>query len=125
MNRDCCDLYGLPNLQGLYGYDGVKSAFETGKGRVVIRAKASIEINDNEKDQIIVSEIPYMVNKSDYIDINIYNIEGKLVENIFNGYQTAGYYSIVWDSKDFSSGVYIVKLNIGSNIYSNNITLLK
>ena len=39
----------------IYGYQGVKSAFETGKGRIVMRAKASIEINENEKDQIIVS----------------------------------------------------------------------
>ena len=39
----------------IYGYQGVKSAFETGKGRIVMRAKASIEINDKDKDQIIVS----------------------------------------------------------------------
>ena len=42
----------------IYGYQGVKSAFETGKGRIVMRAKATIESNEKEKDQIIVTEIP-------------------------------------------------------------------
>lgn len=51
----------------IYGYDGVKSAFETGKGRIVIRAKAIIEENNNGREHIIVSEIPYQVNKADMI----------------------------------------------------------
>ncbi|WP_107037483.1 DNA gyrase subunit A [Brumimicrobium mesophilum] len=51
----------------IYGYDGVKSAFETGKGRVVIRAKAIIEENKHGREHIVVSEIPYQVNKADMI----------------------------------------------------------
>src|SRR5690554_7216305 len=51
----------------IYGYDGVKSAFETGKGRIVIRAKAVIEENDQGREHIIVSEVPYQVNKADMI----------------------------------------------------------
>lgn len=52
----------------IYGYEGVKSAFETGKGRVVIRAKASIEINPKtEREHIVVTEIPYLVNKAEMI----------------------------------------------------------
>jgi len=51
----------------IYGYDGVKSAFETGKGRIVIRAKAIIEENDQGREHIIVSEVPYQVNKADMI----------------------------------------------------------
>ncbi len=50
----------------IYGYDGVREAFLTGKGRVVLRAKAIIE-NVKERECIIVSEIPYMVNKADMI----------------------------------------------------------
>ncbi len=51
----------------IYGYDGVKSAFETGKGRIVIRAKANIEENNGGREHIVVTEVPYQVNKADMI----------------------------------------------------------
>ncbi len=51
----------------IYGYEGVKQAFETGKGRVVMRAKAIIEEIREGKEAIIVTEIPYQVNKADMI----------------------------------------------------------
>ena len=65
----------------IYGYDGVKQAFETGKGRIVIRAKAEIEESKAGKEQIIVTEIPYLVNKADMIKktadlVNDHKIEG-------------------------------------------------
>ena len=56
----------FPTGGTIYGYDGVKEAFHTGKGRVVIRGKAVIE-NVNDRECIIVSEIPYQVNKADMI----------------------------------------------------------
>ncbi len=56
----------FPTGGTIYGYDGVKSAFETGRGRVVIRGKVRFEETAN-RDQIIVDEIPYMVNKSNLI----------------------------------------------------------
>ena len=56
----------FPTGGTIYGYDGVKEAFHTGKGRVVMRGKAVIE-NVNDKECIIVSEIPYLVNKADMI----------------------------------------------------------
>jgi DNA gyrase subunit A len=65
----------------IYGYDGVKLAFETGKGRIVIRAKAEIEEGKSGREQIIVTEIPYLVNKADMIKktadlVNDHKIEG-------------------------------------------------
>lgn len=51
----------------IYGYEGVKQAFETGRGRVVMRAKAVIEEIREGKEAIIVTEIPYQVNKADMI----------------------------------------------------------
>jgi len=56
----------FPTGGTIYGYDGVKEAFHTGKGRVVMRGKAIIE-NVNDRECIIVSEIPYQVNKADMI----------------------------------------------------------
>lgn len=55
----------FPTGGEIYGYDGVKEGFETGRGRVVVRGKADIEFSDgNQRDKIIVTEIPYQVNKS-------------------------------------------------------------
>ncbi|MBK8492139.1 MAG: DNA gyrase subunit A [Saprospirales bacterium] len=51
----------------IYGYDGVKEAFETGRGRVVVRAKTNIETSATGKETIIVTEIPYQVNKASLI----------------------------------------------------------
>jgi DNA gyrase subunit A len=51
----------------IYGYEGVKDAFTTGRGRIVIRAKANIETLKNGRENIIITEIPYQVNKANLI----------------------------------------------------------
>ncbi len=56
----------FPTGGTIYGYAGVKDAFETGRGRILIRAKAEIETNGNHED-IVVTEIPYNVNKAELI----------------------------------------------------------
>ena len=65
----------------IYGYEGVKNAFETGKGRVVIRAKTSFEEVGN-RESIIVSEIPYMVNKAEMIRKTADLINDKKIDGI-------------------------------------------
>ncbi|NJD21800.1 MAG: DNA gyrase subunit A [Melioribacter sp.] len=52
----------------IYGYEGVKEAFLTGRGRIVIRAKANIETLKNDRENIIITEIPYQVNKAALIE---------------------------------------------------------
>jgi len=52
----------------IYGYEGVKSAFETGRGRLVVRAKASIETHKNNRESIVITELPYQVNKANLIE---------------------------------------------------------
>jgi DNA gyrase subunit A len=66
----------------IYGYAGVKLAFETGRGRVVMRAKATIETSKTGKDQIIVTEIPYMVNKANMIEKTAQLVNEKKIEGI-------------------------------------------
>ncbi len=66
----------------IYGYQGVKSAFETGRGRVVIRAKAHFDQSKTGKDQIIVTEIPYMVNKASMIEKTAALVNDKKIEGI-------------------------------------------
>ena len=67
----------------IYGYEGVKDAFETGRGKVVIRAKTAFEEVGN-REAIIVSEIPYMVNKADMIKKTADLINDKKLEGIFD-----------------------------------------
>lgn len=52
----------------IYGYEGVKDAFLTGRGRVVIRAKANVEVLKNDRENIVITELPYQVNKATLIE---------------------------------------------------------
>ena len=58
----------FPTAGIIYGYEGVKSAFETGRGRLVIRAKANIETLKNNRENIVITELPYQVNKANLIE---------------------------------------------------------
>ncbi len=66
----------------IYGYNGVRSAMETGRGRVVMRAKAIFETTKTGKEQIIVTEIPYMVNKANMIEKTAALVNEKKLEGI-------------------------------------------
>jgi DNA gyrase subunit A len=66
----------------IYGYQGVKNGFETGRGRIVIRAKAHFDKSKTGKEQIIVTEIPYMVNKAAMIEKTAALINEKRIEGI-------------------------------------------
>lgn len=71
----------FPTGGTIYGYQGVLDAYETGQGRIVIRAKAHFE-NENGRDLIVVSEIPYMVNKAELIKRTADLILDKKIEGI-------------------------------------------
>jgi DNA gyrase subunit A len=66
----------------IYGFQGVKEAFETGRGRVLMRAKAEIETTSTGKEQIIVTEIPFMVNKANMIERTAALVNEKKIEGI-------------------------------------------
>ncbi|WP_419241837.1 DNA gyrase subunit A [Cardinium endosymbiont of Nabis limbatus] len=66
----------------IYGYSGVRDAFQTGRGRVVLRGKATIEVAANGKEQIIVTEIPYQVNKAVMIERTASLVNEKKIEGI-------------------------------------------
>ena len=66
----------------IYGYEGVKQAFETGRGRVIMRAKATFETSKTGKEQIVVTEIPYMVNKASMIEKTAALINDKIIDGI-------------------------------------------
>lgn len=66
----------------IYGYDGVKEAYKSGRGRIVVRAKANIETGKNDRQSIIVTEIPYQVNKSALVEKIAELVHSKKLEDI-------------------------------------------
>lgn len=66
----------------IYGYEGVREAYETGRGRIVMRAKTEIEHTSTGRECIVVTEIPYMVNKAEMIRKIADLINDKKIEGI-------------------------------------------
>ena len=122
----------FPTGGQIYGYAGVKEAFETGRGRIVIRAKYDIENNEKGNDKIIVSEIPYMVNKSELIkNIADLAIEKKVegIANVNDESDRQGMRIVVDVKRDANPQVVINKLfkytALQSSFSVNNIALVK
>ncbi|WP_420581613.1 DNA gyrase subunit A [Reichenbachiella sp.] len=103
----------FPTGATIYGYQGVRSAYETGRGRVVLRAKAEFETLKSGKEQIIVSEIPYQVNKASMIEKTAALINDKKLEGI----------SDIRDESDRDGMriVYDIKKDAIPNIVLNNL----
>lgn len=115
----------------IYGYAGVKEAFETGRGKVVIRSKVDIEVDASGRDKIIISEIPYQVNKAELIRAIVGLIEEKKIEGIshINDESDREGMRIVVDIKrDANSSVVLNKLfkftALQSSFSVNNIALV-
>jgi len=68
----------------IYGMQGFKEAYETGRGRIVIRSKTEIETEPNGRERIIVTEIPYLVNKSELIRKTAELVNEKKIDGITN-----------------------------------------
>jgi len=102
----------FPTGGTIYGYDGVREAFKTGRGRVMVRAKSTLE-EVNGKESIIVTEIPYQVNKADMIKKTADLINDRKIEGI----------STIRDESDRNGMriVYILKRDAIPNIVLNTL----
>ncbi|MEM7552442.1 MAG: DNA gyrase subunit A [Bacteroidota bacterium] len=116
----------------IYGYQGVRSAYETGKGRVVMRAKARFETTKTGKEQIIVTEIPYMVNKASMIEKTAQLVNDKKLEGIseIRDESDRDGLRIVYDlKKDFIPNIILNNLfkytQLQSSFGVNNVALVK
>ena len=68
----------------IYGYAGVAEAFRTGRGRIVVRARVSTEQLKNGREQLVVTELPYQVNKANLIEKIADLVRNKKIEDISN-----------------------------------------
>ncbi len=74
----------FPTAGVIHGFDGVKQGFLTGRGRVVLRGKASVETDKNGKDKIVIHEVPYQINRDMLTDKIGQLVNEKLIEGISN-----------------------------------------
>ncbi len=121
----------FPTGGTIYGYDGVRSAFETGRGRVVMRGKVRFE-EHGQRERIIVEEIPFMVNKSDMIKktadlVNSKKIEG--ISDIRDESDRTGMRIVYELKRDSIPNIVLNKLykytQLQSSFSVNNIALVK
>ncbi len=97
----------------IYGFSGVQDAFETGRGRIVMRAQAEIEVLKNDRECIIVNEIPYQVNKANMIERTAELVNEKKIEGI----------SAIRDESDRDGMriVYDIKRDANASVVLNNL----
>jgi DNA gyrase subunit A len=97
----------------IYGYNGVKEAYETGRGKIVVRAKSEIEVTESGREKILITEIPYMVNKAELIRKTADLINEKKIEGI----------SYINDESDRHGMriVIILKKEASANVVLNNL----
>ena len=97
----------------IYGTSGIRDAYETGRGRVVVRAKTDIEVAPSGRETIVVTEIPYMVNKRELIEKIAELVENKRLEGI----------SFVNDESDRNGMRIVIKLKMGvvANVVLNSL----
>jgi DNA gyrase subunit A len=96
----------------IYGHAGVRDAFETGRGRIVMRAKAEIETTKSGREIIVVTEIPYLVNKADMIKRTVDLINEKKIEGISE---------IRDESARDIRVIYEIKRDANANVVLNNL----
>ena len=97
----------------IQGIQGVKEAYETGRGRVVVRSKTDVEVSDSGRETIVVSEIPYMVNKKELIEKIAELVEEKKIDGI----------AYVNDESDHKGMRIVIKLKMGAvaNVVLNTL----
>ena len=121
----------FPTGAYIYGYAGVKEAYETGRGRIVIRSKVNIEVDDNGREKIVVNEIPYNVVKKELIEHIAALVTEKKIEGISNVNDESdkeGMRIVVDIKRDANSNVVLNKLfkytEMQSSFSVNNIALV-
>lgn len=97
----------------IQGFQGIRDAFDTGRGRIVVRAKTEIEVSESGRETIVVTEIPYMVNKRELIEKIAELVEEKKVEGV----------SYVNDESDRTGMRIVIKLKMGAvaNVVLNTL----
>ena len=103
----------FPTGGTILGLQGIKDAFETGRGRIAVRAKTDIEVNESGRETIVVTEIPYMVNKRELIEKIAELVEEKKIDGI----------AYINDESDRTGMRIVIRLKMGAvaNVVLNTL----
>ena len=71
------------------------------------------------------TRITYGLHKDSYVSINVYDMRGRLIDKLFSGNREKGYFDMIWDANNFTSGIYFIHFNIDNEINTQKIILLK
>ena len=121
----------FPTGGTIYGYQGVRDAFETGRGRIVIRSNADIETEDNGRERIIITELPYGVVKADLVKNIAELVSDKKIEGIsdISDQSKRDIRVVIEVKRDANAQVVLNKLYkftaLQSSFAVNNIALVK
>ena len=121
----------FPTGGTIYGYQGVRDAFETGRGRIVIRSNADIETEDNGREKIIITELPFGVVKADLVKKIGELVGEKKIEGIseISDLSTRDIRIVIEVKRDANAQVVLNKLykftDLQSSFSVNNIALVK
>ena len=121
----------FPTGGTIFGYGGVRDAYETGRGRIVIRSQADIETEDNGREHIVITELPYGVVKSDLVKNIAELVNEKKIEGIsgISDQSKRDVRIIIEVKRDASATVVLNKLYkftaLQSSFSVNNIALVK
>ncbi len=121
----------FPTGGTIFGYGGVRDAYETGRGRVVIRSQANIETEANGHERIVITELPYGVVKSDLVKNIAELVSDKRIEGIsgISDYSKQDIRIVIEIKRDASANVVLNKLYkytaLQSSFSVNNIALVK
>ena len=121
----------FPTGGTIYGYQGVRDAYETGRGRIVIRSKAEIETEENGRERIVISELPYNVNKAELVSKIAELVSDKRIEGIsgISDHSKRDVRIVVEIKRDGNAQVVLNKLYkhtaLQSSFSVNNIALVK
>ena len=122
----------FPTGGTIYGTEGVKNAFETGKGRIVMRGKAEFDVSKTGREQIVITEVPYQVSPSQIIIKAVDLVNDKVIDGISEVRDESGRQGlrIVFDLKrDAIPNIVLNKLYkytpLQTSFSVNNIALVK
>ena len=103
----------FPTAGIIYGYEGVKQAFETGRGRIVLRARTHFETTKTGKEQIIATELPYQVNRAEMIEKTAALVNDKKITGLTDVRDESG--------RDGMRVVYDLRKDAIPNVVLNNL----
>jgi hypothetical protein len=125
-NSSCTDCNGVVNGSAIYDpitEDCVDTILDISVDEVITNDFAINSIYPNPFNPVV--NIEYSLSTSEMVKISIFGLNGQIVDHLFSGNQSVGNYQITWDASEMSSGIYLITIQSGNILLSDQLILLK